>query len=134
MESENKKENDNIEQKEVENIKIDEVVNSNKEENKNEENKKENENENKDENVDPNFIFRKELINIIHTQEKILTATSTINEKFSVSNEITKEQIASFKANIDKYGNYLLMIKKELGMVSDTMRKIKKLAKEHNKK
>ena len=132
MESNDKTENENVEQKEVENIKIDEVVNSNKEEDKNEETKKEN--ENKDENVDPNFIFRKELINIIHTQEKILTATSTINEKFNVSNEITREQIGSFKANIDKYGNYLLMIKKELGIISDTMRKIKKIAKEHNKK
>ena len=132
MESNEKTENDNIDHKEVDNIKIDDVINSNKEENKKEENKQEN--EIKDENVDPNFIFRKELINIIHTQEKILTATSTINEKFSVSNEITKEQIASFKTNIDKYGNYLLMIKKELGMISDTMRKIKKLAKEHNKK
>ena len=132
MESNDKTENENVEQKEVENIKIDEVVNSNKEEDKNEEIKKEN--ENKDENVDPNFIFRKELINIIHTQEKILTATSTINEKFNVSNEITREQIGSFKANIDKYGNYLLMIKKELGIISDTMRKIKKIAKEHNKK
>ena len=84
----------------------------------------------KDEGIDPHLIFQKELLNIIQKQEKILTSTSTINEKFGISNEITKEQISSFKVNIDKYGKYLLMIKKELGMISDTMKKIKKLAKE----
>ena len=70
------------------------------------------------------------MLNIIQKQEKILISTSTINEKFDISNEITKEQISSFKVNIDKYGKYLLMIKKELGIISDTMKKIKKLAKE----
>ena len=87
-------------------------------------------NDKNDENIDPHLIFQKELLNIIKKQEKILNATSTINEKFDVSNQITKEQISSFKTNIDKYGKYLLMIKKELGMISDTMRKIKKLSKE----
>ena len=90
-------------------------------------------NEKDDEKIDPNLIFQKELLNIIDKQEKILSSTSTINEKFDVSNQVTKEQIASFKTNIDKYGKYLLMIKKELGMISDTMRKIKKLAKENQK-
>ena len=84
----------------------------------------------KDEKIDPHLIFQKELLTIIKKQQQILTSTSTINEKFGVSNEITKEQIASFKINIDKYGKYLIMIKKELGMISDTMRKIKKLSKE----
>ena len=84
----------------------------------------------KDEIIDPHLIFQKELLNIINKQEKILSATSTINEKFGVSNEITKEQIASFKTNIDKYGKYLIMIKKELGIISSTMKKIKKLANE----
>ena len=88
------------------------------------------ENETKDEKMDPHLIFQKELLTIIKKQQQILTSTSTINEKFGVSNEITKEQIASFKINIDKYGKYLIMIKKELGMISDTMRKIKKLSKE----
>ena len=88
--------------------------------------------EKESEKIDPHLIFQKELLNIIDKQEKILSAASTINEKFDVSNQITKEQIALFKANIDKYGKYLLMIKKELGMISDTMRKIKKLAEEKN--
>ena len=103
------------------------------ENNENEKIKVEN-NEKEGEKIDPHLIFQKELLNIIDKQEKILSATSTINEKFDVSNQITKEQIASFKINIDKYGKYLLMIKKELGMISDTMRKIKKLANEKNKK
>ena len=85
----------------------------------------------KEEEIDPHLIFQKELLNIIKKQEKILTSTSTINEKFGISNEITKEQISSFKTNIDKYGKYLIMIKKELGIISDTMKKIKKLAKEN---
>ena len=88
----------------------------------------------KEEDIDPHLIFQKELLNIIKKQEKILNATSTINEKFDVSNQITKEQISSFKVNIDKYAKYLLMIKKELGMISDTMRKIKKLVKEKENK
>ena len=99
----------------------------------NKEDKKEDIKEEEKEAIDPHLIFQKELLNIIQKQEKILNATSTINEKFDVSNQITKEQIASFKINIDKYGKYLLLIKKELGMISDTMRKIKKLSKEHKK-
>ena len=97
------------------------------------EDEKNNNNEKKDEKIDPHLIFQKELLSIIQKQEKILSATSTINEKFDVSNSITKEQIANFKTSIDKYGKYLLMIKKELGMISDTMRKIKKLSKEQKK-
>ena len=97
------------------------------------EDEKNNNDEKKDEKIDPHLIFQKELLSIIQKQEKILSATSTINEKFDVSNSITKEQIASFKTNIDKYGKYLLMIKKELGMISDTMRKIKKISKEQKK-
>ena len=92
------------------------------------------ENQKKDDEIDPHLIFQKELLNIINKQEKILSSTSTINEKFGVSNEITKEQIMSFKTNIDKYGKYLLMIKKELGIISSTMQKIKKLAKEKDNK
>ena len=104
-----------------------------KEEHESENDIKENDNKNKEtknETIDPHLIFQKELLNIIQKQEKILISTSTINEKFDISNEITKEQISSFKVNIDKYGKYLLMIKKELGIISDTMKKIKKLAKE----
>ena len=109
-----------------------EVENEDKKEDKKEDEKNNND-EKKDEKIDPHLIFQKELLSIIQKQEKILSATSTINEKFDVSNSITKEQIASFKTNIDKYGKYLLMIKKELGMISDTMRKIKKLSKEQKK-
>ena len=123
------------EQKENNNVEI----NIKKEDEKEKDNQHKDQNDNKneindknDENIDPHLIFQKELLNIIKKQEKILNATSTINEKFDVSNQITKEQIASFKTNIDKYGKYLLMIKKELGMISDTMRKIKKLSKEQN--
>ena len=125
-----KNDNDNI-------IKEDQKENE-KENEKEKEIKKDGDNKNdikdkEEEKIDPHLIFQKELLDIINKQEKILSATTTINEKFDVSNQITKEQIASFKINIDKYGKYLLMIKKELGMISDTMRKIKKLAKEQKK-
>ena len=110
--------------KEEENSNIKEIKDDNKENENNTKDKKQ-----KDETIDPHLIFQKELLNIIQKQEKILTSTSTLNEKFGISNEITKEQIASFKTNIDKYGKYLIMIKKELGIISDTMKKIKKLAK-----
>ena len=147
IENENKEintinENEEGLKKEKENDNINNIPNT-----KEEDTKKENENKDinkekpndlkektpKDEEIDPHLIFQKELLNIIKKQEKILTSTSTINEKFGISNEITKEQISSFKTNIDKYGKYLIMIKKELGIISDTMKKIKKLAKENEK-
>ena len=123
------KENDNIN---IPNTKEEDI----KKENENKDINKEKPNDlkektQKEEEIDPHLIFQKELLNIIKKQEKILTSTSTINEKFGISNEITKEQISSFKTNIDKYGKYLIMIKKELGIISDTMKKIKKLAKEN---
>ena len=102
-------------------------------EEKNNKDDKNNDNQ-KDEKIDPHLIFQKELLNIISKQERILSSTSTINEKFDISNQITKEQIASFKTSIDKYGKYLLMIKKELGLISETMKKIKKLAKDKQNK
>ena len=132
-EKEGKKENETKENKDS---KIEEKNKEENEKDKNQINDKEKQtgkNEKENEKIDPHLIFQQELLNIIKKQEKILTATSTINEKFDVSNSITKEQIASFKTNIDKYGKYLLLIKKELGMISDTMRKIKKLAKEQKK-
>ena len=115
-----KKEEENINLNEIKEIK-----DNNKESENNTKDKQQ-----KDEAIDPHLIFQKELLNIIQKQEKILSSTSTLNEKFGISNEITKEQIGSFKTNIDKYGKYLIMIKKELGIISDTMKKIKKLAKE----
>ena len=121
------------EQKIIEDNKENFIKEGTKEEHESENDIKENDNKNKEtknETIDPHLIFQKELLNIIQKQEKILISTSTINEKFDISNEITKEQISSFKVNIDKYGKYLLMIKKELGIISDTMKKIKKLAKE----
>ena len=133
-------------------IKEDEIKNENEIKNETKEENISKDNENKDDNekketdikeskdketnddaIDPHLIFQKELLRIIKKQQQILNSTSTINEKFGISNEITKEQIASFKINIDKYGKYLIMIKKELGMISDTMKKIKKLSKEDKK-
>ena len=137
------KENNESQNEEKKEYKNDNIIKENEKEKENErekekEIKKDGDNKNdikdkEEEKIDPHLIFQKELLDIINKQEKILSATSTINEKFDVSNQITKEQIASFKINIDKYGKYLLMIKKELGMISDTMRKIKKLAKEQKK-
>ena len=135
------KENNEIQNEEKKEYKNNNIIKENEKEKENErekEIKKDGDNKNdikdkEEEKIDPHLIFQKELLDIINKQEKILSATSTINEKFDVSNQITKEQIASFKINIDKYGKYLLMIKKELGMISDTMRKIKKLAKEQKK-
>ena len=140
-----KNENDNKNQEESKNIEenLSNIKDKEKEENKtinkDEEKIHENsndlkENQKKDDEIDPHLIFQKELLNIINKQEKILSSTSTINEKFGVSNEITKEQIMSFKTNIDKYGKYLIMIKKELGIISSTMQKIKKLAKDKDNK
>ena len=131
-------ESQNEEKKEYKNDNDNIIKEDQKENEKEKEIKKDGDNKNdikdkEEEKIDPHLIFQKELLDIINKQEKILSATSTINEKFDVSNQITKEQIASFKINIDKYGKYLLMIKKELGMISDTMRKIKKLAKEQKK-
>ena len=114
-----------LDKKEEENTNLNEIKENNKESENNTKDKQQ-----KDETIDPHLIFQKELLNIIQKQEKILSSTSTLNEKFGISNEITKEQIGSFKTNIDKYGKYLIMIKKELGIISDTMKKIKKLAKE----
>ena len=145
IEDEKKKEEEKNEKESNDSIKTNEENGKEKEEEKNNqstEDKKEEGKNNKNvedkkeegkETIDPHLIFQKELLDIIKKQEKILNATSTINEKFDVSNQITKEQISSFKVNIDKYGKYLLMIKKELGMISDTMRKIKKLSKENQK-
>ena len=145
IEDEKKKEEEKNEKESNNSIKTNEENGKEKEEEKNNqstEDKKEEGKNNKNvedkkeegkETIDPHLIFQKELLDIIKKQEKILNATSTINEKFDVSNSITKEQIASFKTNIDKYGKYLLMIKKELGMISDTMRKINKLSKEQKK-
>ena len=135
------KENNEFQNEEKKEYKNNNIIKENEKEKENErekEIKKDGDNKNdikdkEEEKIDPHLIFQKELLDIINKQEKILSATSTINEKFDVSNQITKEQIASFKINIDKYGKYLLMIKKELGMISDTMRKIKKLAKEQKK-
>ena len=131
-------ESQNEEKKEYKNDNDNIIKEDQKENEKEKEIKKDGDNKNdikdkEEEKIDPHLIFQKELLDIINKKEKILSATSTINEKFDVSNQITKEQIASFKINIDKYGKYLLMIKKELGMISDTMRKIKKLAKEQKK-
>ncbi len=109
------------------------IINQEKEKSEQKKLEENNTNKEEDEKIDPHLIFHKELLNVIKTQERILNLTSTVNEKFDVSNAITKEQIDSFKTNVDKYGNYLLMIKKELGLISETMRKIKKLAKENNK-
>ena len=130
-ETEIKKDNLESENKEIKN----EEKKENKENKEKDDSKEKNNNDKKeDEKIDPHLIFQKELLNIISKQEKILSATSTINEKFDVSNQITKEQIASFKTSIDKYGKYLLMIKKELGLISETMKKIKKLSKENQNK
>ena len=139
-EKKQEKESSQIEENKINEINPSDIKNEEtKSENQNEEKNQEKPTDNKeketnDETIDPHLIFQKELLNIINKQEKILTSTSTINEKFGVSNEITKEQISSFKANIDKYGKYLIMIKKELGIISSTMQKIKKLAKEKDNK
>ena len=139
-EKKQEKESSQIEENKINEINPSDIKNEEtKSENQNEEKNEEKTNdikekETKGETIDPHLIFQKELLNIINKQEKILTSTSTINEKFGVSNEITKEQISSFKANIDKYGKYLIMIKKELGIISSTMQKIKKLAKEKDNK
>ena len=139
-EKKQEKESSQIEENKINEINPSDIKNEEtKSENQNEEKNQEKpidikDKETKDETIDPHLIFQKELLNIINKQEKILTSTSTINEKFGVSNEITKEQISSFKANIDKYGKYLIMIKKELGIISSTMQKIKKLAKEKDNK
>ena len=74
--------------------------------------------------------FQSDLKNILKIQEEILNKTSMAKEKFHYTNQITKDQIKQYRTNFVKYGQYLVLIKNELGLISETMKKIKKLKKE----
>ena len=55
--------------------------------------------------------FQSDLQQILKTQDIIMSITQTSKEKFKYSNDVCKEQIETYKINIDKYGKYLSLIK-----------------------
>lgn len=75
------------------------------------------------------LVFQTKLQEIISTQEAILQMTFTAKEKLHSVNEITSDQINTFKQSTKKYGIYLSLIKNELQTITETIRKIKKLKK-----
>lgn len=77
----------------------------------------------------PSLAFQNKLQEIISTQEAILQMTFSAKEKLHSGNEITLDQINTFKQKTKKYGIYLSLIKNELQTISETIRKIKKLKK-----
>jgi hypothetical protein len=70
--------------------------------------------------------FYEHLNHIVKTQENILTMTLMAKEKIKYANQISLDQIKSFKENSFKYGKYLKLIHEELQMTSDVLKKIKK--------
>ena len=103
------KELENKEEEKKEEIEIKENEKEKKSEEEKEENKSEPEKENESNNASEN--------------------TSNAKEKFHDTNQITKDQIKQYRTNFVKYGQYLKMIKNELGLISETMKKIKKFQK-----
>ena len=73
--------------------------------------------------------FQNELQEILKTQDIIMSVTQTSKEKFKYSNDVCKEQIETYKTNIDKYGKYLSLIKSELSTINTLLIKIKNLTK-----
>ena len=62
---------------------------------------------------------------IIKTQENILNMTGMAKEKIKYANEISVEQLNTFKENSSQYGKYLKLIHEELLLIGDLMKKIK---------
>lgn len=82
----------------------------------------------------PELVFQDYLQNIIKTQEDIIKKTGEANEKLKNTNVIIQDQIENFKMHSERYGKYLILIKNELQLISDTMKKIKQLEKERESK
>ena len=78
---------------------------------------------------DSTLKFQNELQEILKTQDIIMSVTQTSKEKFKYSNDVCKEQIETYKTNIDKYGKYLSLIKSELSTINTLLIKIKNLTK-----
>ena len=125
------KELENKEEEKKEEIEIKEDEKEKKSEEQKEENKSEPEKENESNNASENtsLKFQSDLKNILQFQEEILKITTNAKEKFHDTNQITKDQIKQYRTNFVKYGQYLKMIKNELGLISETMKKIKKFQK-----
>lgn len=73
--------------------------------------------------------FQSDLQQILKTQDIIMSITQTSKEKFKYSNDVCKEQIETYKINIDKYGKYLSLIKGELSTINTILTKIKHITK-----
>lgn len=73
--------------------------------------------------------FQSDLQQILKTQDIIMSITQTSKEKFKYSNDVCKEQIETYKTNIDKYGKYLSLIKSELSTINTLLIKIKNITK-----
>ena len=78
---------------------------------------------------DSTLKFQNELQEILKTQDIIMSVTQTSKEKFKYSNDVCKEQIETYKTNIDKYGKYLSLIKSELSTINTLLIKIKNITK-----
>ena len=78
---------------------------------------------------DSTLNFQNELQEILRTQDIIMSVTQTSKEKFKYSNDVCKEQIETYKTNIDKYGKYLSLIKSELSTINTLLIKIKNITK-----
>lgn len=75
--------------------------------------------------------FYDNLRTITKTQENILNMTGMAKEKIKYANEISVEQLNTFKDNSIQYGKYLKLIHEELLMIGDLMKKIKIDVKQH---
>ena len=78
---------------------------------------------------DSTLKFQNELQEILKTQDIIMSVTQTSKEEFKYSNDVCKEQVETYKTNIDKYGKYLSLIKSELSTINTLLIKIKNLTK-----
>ncbi len=75
--------------------------------------------------------FYDNLRTITKTQENILNMTGMAKEKIKYANEISVEQLNTFKDNSTQYGKYLRLIHEELLLIGDLMKKIKIDVKQH---
>ncbi len=81
-------------------------------------------------NHEAKFNFYDNLRTVIKTQENILNMTGMAKEKIKYANEISIDQLNTFKENSMKYGKYLKLIHEELLLIGDLMKKMKKNVKE----
>jgi hypothetical protein len=82
-------------------------------------------NENQDNTENKDSQFYNNLRSVIKMQENILNMTTLTKEKIKCANEMSIDQIRSFKENEIKYARYLKMVHGELQTISELLKKIK---------